>query len=81
MLDESEQIADSITYQRPAGMGVECDRTDGGRRGDLQRGLLAAPGSRAVRFAQEIQSLLEQGYKTFVEVGPHPVLTAWGGNV
>ena len=28
-----------------------------------------------VRFAQSVQMLLEKGYRTFVEMSPHPVLS------
>jgi acyl transferase domain-containing protein/SAM-dependent methyltransferase/acyl carrier protein len=79
MLDEFERIAGSISYQRPKlpwasnvtgrMMGGEevCDAA-------YWRRQVREP----VRFAEGMQSLVGQGYRTFVEVGPHPVLIGMG---
>jgi acyl transferase domain-containing protein len=79
MLDEFERIAGSIRYQRPklawssnvTGRMVAGEEVCGAA---YWRRQVREP----VRFAEGIQSLVEQGYRTFVEVGPHPVLIGMG---
>ena len=79
MLDEFERVAGSISYQRPK-LAWASNVT--GRIADGEEVCSAAYWRRQirepVRFAEGIQSLAEQGYKTFVEVGPHPVLIGMG---
>jgi acyl transferase domain-containing protein/SAM-dependent methyltransferase len=76
MLDEFERIAAGISYHRPrlawasnvTGRIVAADELCGA---DYWRNQIRQP----VRFAQGVQTLVEQGYRTFLELGPHPVLT------
>jgi acyl transferase domain-containing protein/SAM-dependent methyltransferase len=79
MLDEFERIAGSIRYQRPklAWSSNVTGRMVGGEEvcgSAYWRRQVREP----VRFAEGMQSLMEQGYRTFVEVGPHPVLIGMG---
>jgi acyl transferase domain-containing protein/short-subunit dehydrogenase len=79
MLDEFERVAGSICYQRPKlawclnvtgrMMGADEVSTPAYWRRQVRE---------PVRFAEGVDSLLQQGYRTFVEVGPHPVLTGMG---
>ncbi len=79
MLDEFEGIAGSIGYQR-AKLPWASNVT--GRMMGNEEVCGAAYWRRQirepVRFAEGMQSLVEQRYRTFVEVGPHPVLIGMG---
>jgi malonyl CoA-acyl carrier protein transacylase len=79
MLDEFEEVSGSISYRRPR--LVWASTVTGGLVSGEQvcsasywRRQIREP----VRFAEGMQTLAEQGYRTFVEVGPHPVLTGMG---
>jgi acyl transferase domain-containing protein/SAM-dependent methyltransferase/acyl carrier protein len=75
MLDEFERIAASISYHPPklawasnvTGQIIAGDQVCGA---GYWRNQIRQP----VRFAQGIGTLFDQGYRTFVEMGPHPVL-------
>jgi acyl transferase domain-containing protein/SAM-dependent methyltransferase/acyl carrier protein len=75
MLDEFERIADRISYHPPklawasndTGQMVAGDQVCGA---SYWRNQIRQP----VRFQQGIRTLFDQGYRTFVELGPHPVL-------
>jgi acyl transferase domain-containing protein len=73
MLDEFERVAGSISYQRPK---LAWSSNVTGRIMSSEEVCSAAYWRRQVRepvrFAAGMQSLVEQGYRTFVEVGPHP---------
>jgi acyl transferase domain-containing protein/SAM-dependent methyltransferase len=79
MLDEFERIACGIRYERPkmalfsnvTGRMVEGEEICQGRYWRRQV-------REAVRFAEGMQGLVEHGYRTFVEVGPQPVLIGMG---
>ena len=79
MLDEFERIAGTISYQRPK-LAWASNVT--GRMVAAEEVCSAMYWRRQVRepvlFAEGMQSLVEQGYRTFVEVGPHPVLIGMG---
>jgi malonyl CoA-acyl carrier protein transacylase len=79
MLDEFERVASSISYQRPK---LAWSSNVTGRMVAGEEVCSAAYWRRQVRepvrFAEGMQSLVEQGYGTFVEVGPHPVLIGMG---
>jgi acyl transferase domain-containing protein len=79
MLDEFERVASSISYQRPK-LAWTLNVT--GRMMAADEVCTPAYWRRQVRepvrFADGVHSLLKQGYRTFVEVGPHPVLTGMG---
>ena len=79
MLDEFERVAGSISYQRPK---VAWASNVTGRMVAGDEVYSAAYWRRQirepVRFAAGMQSLVEQGYGTFVELGPHPVLIGMG---
>ena len=76
MLDAFEQVANSICYQRPK-LAWSLNVT--GRRMAADEVSTPAYWRRQVRepvrFADGVDSLFQLGYRTFVEVGPHPVLT------
>ncbi len=79
MLDEFERVAGSISYQQPklAWASNVTGRILAGEEvcsAAYWRRQVREP----VRFAVGMQSLVEQGYGTFVEVGPHPVLIGMG---
>jgi acyl transferase domain-containing protein len=79
MLDEFERIASGIRFQQPklaffsnlTGRLVEGD--EAGNAGYWRRHV-----REAVRFADGMQGLVDHGYRTFVEVGPQPILTGMG---
>ena len=75
MLDEFERIAASVSYHPPklawasnvTGQILAGDQVCGAA---YWRSQIRQP----VRFAEGIATLFGQGYRTFVELGPHPVL-------
>jgi acyl transferase domain-containing protein/SAM-dependent methyltransferase len=77
MLDEFERIAATVSYHPPklawasnvTGQMVAGDQVCGAPYWLNQ---IRQP----VRFAEGIGTLFDQGYRTFVELGPHPVLIA-----
>ncbi|WP_424100297.1 SDR family NAD(P)-dependent oxidoreductase [Moorena producens] len=78
MLGEFEAIANQLTYNQPKipiisnVTGTKADKT------------IASPQywvnhvRKPVRFAQGMETLHQQGYQTFIEVGPKPVLLGMG---
>ncbi|OLT60326.1 type I polyketide synthase [Moorena bouillonii] len=78
MLGEFEAIANQLTYNQPKipiisnVTGTKADNT------------IASPQywvnhvGKPVRFAQGMETLHQQGYETFIEVGPKPVLLGMG---
>ncbi|NEO52095.1 MAG: DUF423 domain-containing protein [Okeania sp. SIO3B5] len=78
MLGEFEAIANQLTYNQPKipiisnVTGTKADKT------------IASPQywvnhvRKPVRFAQGMETLHQQGYETFIEVGPKPVLLGMG---
>nr|BBH90792.1 hypothetical protein KTC_55430 [Thermosporothrix sp. COM3] len=79
MLDAFEQVAKGVHYA-PARIPLVCNLT-----GQIlpQGTTLSAEYWRqqtrnAVQFAAGMQTLAQQGYTLFVELGPHPVLTNMG---
>ena len=78
MLDEFEAIAESVSYSAPqldlisnvtgARCGEEVTRASYWRRHVRE----------AVRFRAGLETLRDEGYRTFLEVGPAPVLTGLG---
>jgi myxalamid-type polyketide synthase MxaB len=80
MLDEFERVALGVTYSS-ARIGVVSNVS-----GALARGEEMANGAywlrhvrQSVRFSASMEWLYSQGYRLFVEVGPHPVLLGMGG--
>ena len=79
MLREFEAIANTVQYRPPrktlvsnlTGRVVEGDEVAGARywRNHARE---------AVRFAAGIQTLVKNGYNTFLEIGPQPVLAGMG---
>jgi acyl transferase domain-containing protein/SAM-dependent methyltransferase len=79
ILDEFEQIASEVTYAAPQ-IAMASSLT-----GQLIDGAEIAQASywrrhlrSTVRFAAAIQTLYEQGYRAFVEIGPNPTLVSLG---
>jgi acyl transferase domain-containing protein/acyl carrier protein len=78
MLDEFRKVAESVTYQ-PPGIPVMSTVT-----GELVRDDMATPQywvqhvRRPVRFLQVVRQLEKQGYRLFLELGPHTTLCGMG---
>ena len=76
MLAEFERVASTITYARPQRKLIS-NVTGGVATAELVSN--AAYWRRHVRepvqFTAAMQTLAEQGITTFIEIGPHPVLT------
>ena len=79
MLDEFERIAAEVTYSSPR-IGTISNVT-----GTMSRGDEMAGGAywrrhirQPVRFSASIEWLYGQGYRTFIEIGPSPVLSGMG---
>jgi acyl transferase domain-containing protein len=79
ILDEFERIASEVTYAAPQ-IAMASSLT-----GKLIDGAEIAQASywrrhlrSTVRFAAAIQTLYEQGYRAFVEIGPNPTLVSLG---
>jgi acyl transferase domain-containing protein/surfactin synthase thioesterase subunit/acyl carrier protein len=78
MLDDFRQVAKRVAYSAPRcalvsnvlGTISSSELTDP----EYWVEHVLAP----VRFAQGVTTLLERGFSTFLEVGPHPVLTGFG---
>ena len=68
-------MASRVTMHAPRSGCVESDRQGGAARCSARRNpSLAASSARTVRFADGIASLQRDGYRVFLEVGPHPTL-------
>jgi acyl transferase domain-containing protein len=75
MLVDFEQVASGIDYSEPKLRFVS--NTTGGRavKGQVTNAAYWRDHvRRPVRFNASFQGLVEQGYRVFIEVGPHPVL-------
>ncbi len=78
MLADFEQIAQEVTYSSPS-IDLVSNIT-----GQLIKGEIATPDywlnhvRQPVRFAQGIETLDQQGYEIFVEIGPKPILLGMG---
>ncbi|NEO04111.1 MULTISPECIES: type I polyketide synthase [unclassified Moorena] len=78
MLGEFEAAAKAVTYSKPqiklisnvSGRQVEDEITEAA----YWTGHVRQP----VRFADSMQTLLEQGYELFLEIGPKPILLGMG---
>lgn len=78
MLAEFETVASQITYNKPR---IPLISNVTGQRVDDN---ISAPGYwvnhilKPVRFADSIQTLYQEGYKIFLEIGPKPILLGMG---
>jgi acyl transferase domain-containing protein/ubiquinone/menaquinone biosynthesis C-methylase UbiE len=79
MLDQFEGIAEGIQYRRPQ-MAMVSNLTGRMVEGEevCQARYWRRQVREAVRFGEGMEALVRQGYRTFVEVGPHPVLVGMG---
>ncbi|WP_292867177.1 non-ribosomal peptide synthetase/type I polyketide synthase [Nostoc sp. LPT] len=78
MLKEFEQVANHVTYKQPQ---IPLVSNVTGRPADEQ--ITTAQYwvnhvLQAVRFADSMQTLHQQGYKVFLEIGPKPILLSMG---
>jgi acyl transferase domain-containing protein/acyl carrier protein len=79
MLEQFEQLASQVSYQR--GTAVLVSNVSGGRieaEGGLSGGYWRRQARGAVRFAQGMATLVEEGCELFVEVGPGTTLLGLG---
>lgn len=79
ILEEFEAVASSVTYSAPELAIVSCTT---GRVVDPDEITTAAYWRRhlrePVRFHDALAAAIEEGYRLFVEAGPHPVLSGLG---
>jgi len=78
MVESFRRCAETVTYHRPS-LPVISNVTgkvidDAMCSADYWVAHVLAP----VRFSEGMQTLAECGCKTFIEIGPHPVLTSFG---
>lgn len=75
---ESE-LKDSLRAIEPRPAALPCYSTVSGRLagpGDFGAAYWWANVRQAVHFAKAVETLCDQGFKSFLEIGPHPVLTS-----
>jgi malonyl CoA-acyl carrier protein transacylase len=83
MLKEFEQVAASIRYSLPQ-IKLVSNVTGELVTGELMTGAIATPEywcqhvCQPVRFAQSLETLHQQGYRYFLEIGPKPTLIGMG---
>lgn len=75
MLDEFERIAKTITYRNPATTYISCltGKLANGNT-EINADYWRTHQRQGVKFAQGIQSLIDEGFDHFVEIGPAPAL-------
>nr|WP_297353586.1 type I polyketide synthase [uncultured Caldimonas sp.] len=79
MLDEFEAVARAVVYRRPA-LSVISNITGGPVSDELTDARYWVEHvCRPVEFDRGMQTVVNEGCRLFVEVGPHPVLATYGG--
>jgi myxalamid-type polyketide synthase MxaE and MxaD len=72
--EELTQTLDRLTCRPPEMLAVSTVTGRRFREGDFGRDYWAANIRRPVRFWSALDTLIQAGHRTFVEIGPHPVL-------
>ncbi|WP_410600942.1 type I polyketide synthase [Amycolatopsis sp. lyj-90] len=76
VLDELREVAEGLTYERPELLWAGA--LTGELVADCEAGYWPEQTRRPVRFADAVESLVEQGISVFLEVGPDGSLSALG---
>jgi acyl transferase domain-containing protein len=79
MLDEFERVAEEVRYEAPrVGLVSNVSGTLAGGEEMAKAAYWRRHILRPVKFFASMDWLYNQGYRTFVEIGPHPVLSGMG---
>jgi acyl transferase domain-containing protein/NADPH:quinone reductase-like Zn-dependent oxidoreductase/NAD(P)-dependent dehydrogenase (short-subunit alcohol dehydrogenase family)/acyl carrier protein len=81
MLDEFERLANSVRYSTPTIRIISNVSGKSAIGGDVTSSAYWKRHIRQpVQFHTSIQTLYDQGYRIFIEIGPHPVLLGMGAS-